>query len=55
MNPICNRPAKYDSVKISGKPNPPMNQATIGNIYVATSQDRSPIRATAKVHIKKVK
>ena len=32
MNHICNRPAKSDEVKISGKHNHPKNQATIAKI-----------------------
>lgn len=55
MNPICNRPAKSDEVKVSGKPNPPKNQATISNFSVANMQNIDPQATPVKAYIKKSK
>ena len=54
MNPICNRSAKYDVVKISGKPNPPKNQATIANMGLMY-QNIDPQKTMPKAYTKKVK
>lgn len=54
MNPICNRSAKYDVVKISGKPNPPKNQATIANLGLGY-QNIDPQRIPVSAYTKKVK
>jgi len=53
MNPICNRSAKHDVVKITGKPNPPKNQATIGNMGLLPNID--PQRTPVSAYTKKVK
>lgn len=53
MNPICNRSAKQDEVKITGKPNPPKNQATIANLGLLPNID--PQRTPVSAYIKKVK
>lgn len=55
MNPICNRPAKNDVVKISGKPTPPKNQATVGRIPVAMLQNIDPQATPVTAYTKKVK
>ena len=55
MNPICNRSAKYDAVKISGKPIPPKNQATVGHLPVKMLQNIDPQKTPAKAYTKKVK
>ena len=53
MNPICNRSAKQDEVKINGKPNPPKNQATIDNLGLLPNID--PQRTPVSAYTKKVK
>lgn len=53
MNPICERSAKQDVVKISGNPNPPKNQATIANLGLLPNID--PQRTPASAYTKKVK
>lgn len=53
MNPICNRSAKQDEVKITGKPNPPKNQATIANLGLLPAID--PQKTPASAYTKKVK
>ena len=54
MNPICNRPAKADEVKISGKPNPPKNQATIANMGLGY-QNIDPQKTMPEAYTKKTK
>lgn len=54
MNPICNRPAKSDEVKISGKPNPPKNQATITKMGLMY-QNIDPQKTSPKAYTKKIK
>ena len=55
MNPICNRSAKHDSVKISGKPVPPKNQATVGHLPVKMLQNINPQATPVSAYTKKVK
>ena len=55
MNPICNRPAKYDVVKTNGKPNPPMNKATVGHFPVKMLQNIDPQRTPVKAYTVKTK
>ena len=55
MNPICNRPAKNDEVKISGKPNPPQNQATVGHLPVKMLQNIDPQKTPVSAYTKKTK
>lgn len=54
MNPICNRSAKHDVVKISGKPTPPKNQATIANMGLMY-QSIDPQKTTPKYYTKRTK
>lgn len=54
MNPICDRSAKQDIVKISGKPTPPKNLATIGNLGLMYL-NINPQKIPAKAYTKKIK
>ena len=55
MNPICNRAAKYDVVKISGKPNPPKSKAIVGYFPVDMLQNINPQATPVAAYTKKVK
>lgn len=55
MNPICNRSAKSDEVKISGKLTPPKNQATVGKLPVKMLQNIDPQTTPVVAYTKKVK
>lgn len=55
MNSICERSAKADVVKVSGKPVPPKNQATKGYFPVGMLQNIDPQATPVKSYIKKVK
>lgn len=54
MNPICERSAKHDVVKISGKPTPPKNQATVANMGLMY-QNIDPQKTMPKAYTKKTK
>lgn len=55
MNPICERSAKADLVRISGKPNPPKSKAIKGRMPVVMLQNIDPQATPAKSYVKKVK
>lgn len=55
MNPICERSAKADLVKITGKPNPPKNLATVRKMSVDNLLNVDPQKTPAKSYIKKSK
>lgn len=54
MNPICERSAKKDVVKITGNPNPPKNKATIANMGLGY-QNIDPQKTMPEAYTKKVK
>lgn len=55
MNPICERSAKYDVVKVSGKPNPPKNQATVSKFSVSNLLNVDPQATPVSMYTKKAK
>lgn len=55
MNPICERSAKNDVVKISGKPTPPKNQAVVGHLPQKMLQNIDPQKTPVSAYTKKVK
>lgn len=55
MNPVTNRPASVDTVKISRKPVPPVNQATIMNFSVENLVNIDPQRTPVSAYTKRVK
>lgn len=55
MNPICERSAKNDLVRVSGKPVPPKNQAIKGHFPVAMLQNIDPSSTPVKSYTKRSK
>ena len=55
MNPICNRSAKNDVVKTSGKPNPPKSKAIVGHLPMKMLQNIDPQATPVSAYTKKVK
>lgn len=55
MNPVTNRASKQDTIRISGKPNPPISKAVLGKMSVSHLQNIDPQKTPSKAYIKRVK
>jgi len=55
MNIVTNRSAKSDTIKVSNKPIPPMNKATVGVLPVKMLNNIDPQRTPVVDYTKKVK
>jgi len=53
MNPMNDISAKAYVVKVSGKPNPPKNQAIVGKLPVKMLQNIDPARTPPEAYTKK--